>query len=42
MTVVAITTAAIRSAGERGGDTTRTFSQRPNVTLVTGRFATAG
>lgn len=27
------------SAGERGGNTTRTFSQRPNVTWVTGQFA---
>jgi hypothetical protein len=27
---------------ERGGNTTQTISQRPNVTWVTGQFAKAG
>jgi len=37
-----IATAPIGSVGERGGNTTRTFSRRPNVTGVTGQFAKAG
>jgi hypothetical protein len=38
----AFATAAIGSAGGCGGNISRTFSQRPNVTGVTGQFAKAG
>jgi hypothetical protein len=42
LAATAITRSGSILGGERGGNTTQTFSQRPNVTWVTGQLANAG